>query len=390
MGVYQNGNVIFVDETFYVETVPGDFDTAVATDPTVVTFSVRDPDSVVTSYVYGVDAVVTNPSVGRYLLELAALTLGGVYHYRVEGTGTVQAAAEGEFTIEPSSVLAPVTTDPVLGPCQSWCDVQDIAEWGDTGFGSDWTQLEPAAAAASQILFELSGRQYSGVCTPVTVRPCSASCGCWGWILAPMSPGAPQVPVGGWGRWGGAWGWGWDGCTSVCGCSALSQALLPGYPIVEITEVKIDGAVVNPTGYRLDDWRYLTRLADPVTGQAQFWPGCQRLDLADTEPNTWSVTYRAGQVPPVAGGLAAAQLGFQLARAMGGSDCLLPAGVTSISRQGITVQRAPFTSWGLKGGSWATGIPLVDAFLSAYNPSGLTRPTAVWSPDIQQFGETLG
>lgn len=65
MGVYQNGSVVFVDETFYVETVPGDFDTAVPTDPTVVTYSTRDPNGDVTSYVFGVDAEVTNPSVGQ-------------------------------------------------------------------------------------------------------------------------------------------------------------------------------------------------------------------------------------------------------------------------------------------------------------------------------------
>jgi hypothetical protein len=392
MGVYQSGNVVLVDETFYVETIPGDFSTAVPTDPTTVTFSVRDPSNVVVAYIWGVDGEVANPSVGRYVLTLAAATEAGDWFYRCAGTGTVQAASEGGFTISASSVLVPTTTEPRMGPCQAWCDEQDVALFGDTGVGSDWSQLEGVCVAASEILYELSGRQYGGVCVPETVRPCATGCGCWNnWLPSPpLSPGAPQVSVG-WGWWGGGFGWGWgtEGSSEVCGCQPLSTVALSGYPVVEVTEVKIDGVVLATTEYRLDDWRYLVRLADS-NGDPQYWPGCQRLDLEDTESGTWAVTYRAGQVPPLIGTQAAAQLAFQLWRAMNGSECLLPAGVTTIQRQGITVQRAPFTAWGIKNGSWATGLSLVDAFLSAYNPAGLSRPSAVWSPDLPQFARHLG
>jgi hypothetical protein len=290
-----------------------------------------------------------------------------------------------------SSVLIPTTTDPVLGPCQIWCDGQDVATSYATGVGSDWSLLTPACEVASEILYELSGQQYSGICPPQTVRPCADNCGCWDVLLSPMSPGAPQVQWG-WGLWGGdlGWGWGYEGCGGLCGCGVLSRAVLPDYPVVEITEVKINGVVVAESEYRLDGWKYLTRVA-ASNGDPQFWPGCQNLDRADTEDGTWSVTYRAGQVPPLAGRLAAAQLAWQIWKStMGASDCLLPSGVTSVTRTGITINRAPFTEWGTQGGSWATGLPLVDMFLSAYNPAGLPRRSTVWSPDVQADAVRLG
>lgn len=284
---------------------------------------------------------------------------------------------------------------PVLGPCETWVTAAEVAACcAAADVGSDSSVLDASAVAASQVLFELSGGQFSGSCEVVAARPCADDCGCWGWLLEPMSPGAPQVAWGsfGWGSWPGGWGWGWDGCGSNrCGCGALSRATLSGYPVTEITEVKIDGVVVDPTGYRLDGWKYLTRLADPDTLEERFWPACQRLDLDDTELGTWSVSYRSGVDPPPLGIQAAAQLACQIFLACSGSaSCDLPAGVTKIDRQGITIERAPFLAWGLKQGAWATGLSLVDLFLSSYNPAGLRRRTAVWNPDSELYAERVG
>lgn len=388
MGVYQNGSAPLIWDVFGIETTPGDFSTFVPTNPTTVTYYLRDPDGTVTPYVFGVDPEVTNPSVGRFELRPGALNLAGLWTYRAEGTGAVVAICEGDLTILPSSVLTPVVSEPVNGPCQLWCDPQDIVDCSNLDLSSDTSILESAAASASEILYQLSGRIYNGRCTQ-TVRPCSDGCGCWPYQFMPgLSIGAPQVPLGwtgGWGFWGSGWGWGGD----HCGCSPLSRALLPGYPVTSITEVKIDGVVLAADEYRLDEWRWLTRMADS-DGNAQFWPGCQRLDLPDTEEGTWSCTYVHGVTPPETGKRAAAQLGGYLYQSCMTGDCTLPVGATQVTRQGITVAKAPFISWTQINGRWATGLPLVDAFLSSVNKKGVSRRPIAWAPGAVPYARKVG
>lgn len=282
---------------------------------------------------------------------------------------------------------------PVEGPCESWVTAAEVAACCSADVGSDTGLFDAAAIAASMALFELSGRQWSGACVIEDARPFSDDCGCWDWVLSPMSPGAPQIPWGtfGWGSWGGSWGWGWDGCSGPMGCGSLSRAILTGYPVISIEEVKIDGVVLDPSEYRLDEWRFLTRMADPTTREPRFWPACQRLDLDGDQPGTWTVSYTSGTVPPALGVQAAAQLACQIYLACTGSDdCVLPSGVTKIERQGITIERAPFLAWGKLNGQWATGLSLVDLFLATYNPAGLRRRTAVWLPDGPPLSVQLG
>lgn len=285
---------------------------------------------------------------------------------------------------------------PVAGPCTSWITADQVADCCGSEAGSDSSIFQDAADAASSLLFELSGRQWNGVCEQ-TVRPCADNCGCWQWLTSPASPGVPQVPAfsWSWAYWGGyGWGWGYGGggndtVESMCGCGSLSRVLLPGYPVVSITEVQINGDVLDASEYRLDGWKWLTRMAD-ADGNAQFWPACQRLDRPLGDDGTWGVTYEFGVAPPLLGEMAAAQLACELYRACAGQDCKLPVGATRVTRQGITVERAPFLSWALMNGQWATGIALVDAFLSAYNPQGLRRPPSVWSPDLAPYATRLG
>lgn len=398
MSVYQNGSTVFVDFTFYVLTDPTKHNPVwpsdyAPSDPTTTTFYVRSPDNDLLTFVFATDTEVTNPSVGRYLLELDAsvLDISNLWTYRVQGTGAVEAAAEGEFDILPSQVLEPFVSEPGFAPCQNWCDVQDVAErCSGSSAGSDWTKYEAAVQAASQILFRLSGGQYTGICRQ-TVRPFNDGCGCWSWITSPASPGVPQWPVGfGFGAWGGlGWGWGYGGCNSVLGCGPVSRVLLPGYPVTSVVSVNVAGTVLGASEYRLDGWRWLTRM-DDSDGNPQFWPGCQDLSREIGEPGTWAVSVTSGQAPPVAGQLAATELACEIFRAMEGGECKLPQGATQAIRQGITIQMAPFRAWGQINGQWATGLYMVDAFLSSFNPAALKRRPSVWSPDIEPFAAKLG
>jgi hypothetical protein len=149
--------------------------------------------------------------------------------------------------------------------------------------------------------------------------------------------------------------------------------LLSGYPVQIITEVKIDGDVVAPSSYRLDEGRFLTRL------DGDHWPSCQDLSLADTEEGTFSVSYGYGASPPEIGIKAAAQLACELYKACSGEACALPARVTRAVRQGVTYEMNAFRFDPIAK-AWKTGLPLVDAFLNAYNPVGLLRRPTIWAP----------
>jgi hypothetical protein len=144
--------------------------------------------------------------------------------------------------------------------------------------------------------------------------------------------------------------------------------------------VLIDGDVVDPSSYRIVRDRYLQRLDDPGPPVAhRTWPSCQNVTLADSEDGTFAVTYTYGRYPPESGKLAAAQLAKELLKECNGEACALPKGTTRVTRQGVTVEKPAFTSWVRETG-WNTGMPLVDAFLSSFNPSGLQRRPVIWSP----------
>lgn len=273
------------------------------------------------------------------------------------------------------------------GPCTPWINAEEV--FGASGVSlSDSVDINDATAAAQGVLFALSGRQFAGECVGF-VRPCRLGCG-WGTIGGgdgvELALAGASWWFGGWGGLGGAgtiWGWwGGDGGDAACGCQPLSEVKLNGYPITGIKEVLINGEVVPPEEYRLDRNRYLVRLNDPDTGTRRYWPGCQNMSLAAGENHTWSVEYFYGSPPPAAGKLACAELAVQFALALDGSeDCILPVGVTKVTRQGVTIERlVPLFSVGR-----ATGLVLVDAFLSSYNPAGLKRRPAIMSPGYPKF-----
>jgi hypothetical protein len=159
---------------------------------------------------------------------------------------------------------------------------------------------------------------------------------------------------------------------------------LAGVPVREVSEVLVDGDVVNPDLYTLLNQRYLVRLDNG------HWPREQNLTEADTEDHTFSVTYTYGQDPPELGVMAAAQLGCQLYAACGGSgDCVLPAGTTRVIQQGVVVEKLAFTSWAFRSGEWRTGLSLVDAFLQGYNPRGIQRRPTFWAPGKRQYPQAF-
>lgn len=386
--IYQRGTAINLVQDFWTI----DPLTLVSTpaDPTTVVFQIVAPDNTEQTYTFGVDPNVTRPVVGTFVCALDPQIPPGTYRYRCTGTGAVEAASEDQFEVIESGVLTP---DPsgvaTLGPCSSWINGDDVAACGpDLGVGSDHWLLDDVAYMASYVLYELSGRQYPGVCQR-TVRPCQDGCTCFGMSSSLGLPLYWTSAVGSLGYWA-------NECGDRCGCGTISVVKLAGYPIREIVEVKIDGVVLpefdlvtGDRNWRLDERRNLVRMYTPGTPpQPNAWPACQSISLDDDQPGTFSVKYNWGMDVPALGQKAATQLAHQLYNACTGATCTLPGKVTKIVRQGITMERIVPLADLLRSG--ATGLALVDTFIATSNPTKMKRRPALWSPDVQQFARKLG
>lgn len=79
--------------------------TGVNTDPTMVNFYMRSPLGVRVTYVYGVNAEVTNTATGVYHFD-ATPDKVGIWKYRFEGTGIVTAVDEKDVEILRSGAIA--------------------------------------------------------------------------------------------------------------------------------------------------------------------------------------------------------------------------------------------------------------------------------------------
>lgn len=255
-----------------------------------------------------------------------------------------------------------------FGPCAPWpvrwtCDVSTESP----------TATGIAVASATEVLWALSGRRF-GTCQ-VTLRPCREDCygtAYWSSYGAPW-PASVFPSMGGWG-----YSWGWfdslcGSCSGTCSCSEISEVRLPA-PVSSIVSVKIDGTpmVTGGAAYRVDDNRLLVRT------DGQRWPRCNDLSKDDTQPGTWSVTALYGEEIPEMAQLAVGQLACEILKSANGQDCMLPAGITQLVREGVTISYPDIGDLWKKG---RTGLYLVDAFLTTVNPSGLRHRAKTYRVD---------
>ena len=234
-----------------------------------------------------------------------------------------------------------------------WCTPGDVIDQpACSGFDGDPGDLLPFIDAASEILFARSGRQFGT--RSITVRPYRCNCS---YDRATRTPAWDQ----GWSFRGG-----WPGCTS-CGGSTYavdaSSVFLGVGALVDVTQVKVDGDVLTEgVDFRVDEATWLVRLPDG--DNRRLWPSDQRLDMADTEDGTWSVSALVGTPVPQIGVLAAAELACELSRA-GQDSCSLSPRVQQTEAQGITTE---YIVAALNDGE-SIGLPLCDMFIATYNPA---------------------
>jgi hypothetical protein len=254
--------------------------------------------------------------------------------------------------------------------CAAWAEAAQVTALGCIPTGLTAELIAAKLPAATDLLYRASGYQWPGVCTSPIIRPRG--------VHPDDVAGGGPVAI----QMGDGW-WIPQGITGTlavnclgggsCSCLSMRQILLPGEPVVSIEEVKIDGQVLDPEAYRVDNWRYLVR-QDGGT-----WPCCQQAHLPDTEPGTWSVVFTYGAAPPASGVLAAVALATDLAAACATPDtCSLPPDAVRASRNGVEFDLQPADL--MIDGKFTT--PEAEAFIQATNPHGLADTGHVRSPEL--------
>lgn len=233
--------------------------------------------------------------------------------------------------------------------CRPWAAVSELPERRPVLTEDVW---DGVLWQASELLYVLSGRQYSGSCesqVALVQRPDGRPG--WSWpydaALASDVPAGVAANLHAGIRTGGPVGW--------------PVVALPDPPVTNILEAVLDGEPVRT-------------VCEPATGQlwradGQRWPGGTDLQ----------VTYQHGLPPPVGGRQSAVLLAVEMGKAFThDSSCRLPRRIQTITREGVTVGfQDRFES--LDQGR--VGIWEIDVWLRAVNPHGMQRRARVWSPD---------
>jgi hypothetical protein len=231
--------------------------------------------------------------------------------------------------------------------CSPWATLADLPDNRPAAVTD--AQWDTYLLAASQILFDLSGRKWhGGGCTATETfdEVCAAACRC-----------------------GVLWLSGWTRC-SGCNYTRPCRVRLRSTTNVEVTSVELDEVLVPVDGYHVQDGWLIddTRVGWVLTGGRTV------------------VAYTWGAAPPTAGRLAAATLALELGKAgCRDSSCRLPQRLQTLTRQGVT---ATFLDPQTFLSDRRTGLTEVDLWLAAVNPNRSRQPARVWSPETAARGRT--
>jgi len=306
---------------------------------------------------------IVDLAVGSYVYPWNISSSVEVGDYLFVWSGTVSGDA-----VTATETIGVITANSGTG--SSPCDVWPV-KWLCSLSAGAAAVTGDALQAATEVLWALSGRRF-GLCT-VTLRPCKRACsdvpwpsGLWPSVTAGMTYPMP-VNLGG-GEWLNLT---CGSCTRDCSCATLEEVLLPG-PVYDIVEVKVDGDVLDPSSYRLDDGRILVRV------DGGRWPTCNNLNLADTQTDTWSITARYGEDVPLLGQMAVGELACEFVNLFLGGECQLPQPIQSLSRQGVSITYVDPNEL-LDNGR--LGMRMSDMFIQTVNPGGLRARARVFDID---------
>lgn len=221
---------------------------------------------------------------------------------------------------------------------------------------------DEACRVASNILWAMSGRKYSGTTTVTeryyTVINSFRYQGGSAKDFYPHMVGGRifNVPTEDWN----------DSAYQSDGSSSLSRIKLRGKPVQKVHLVRSghDGTIIPEDKY------YVAEHSTLIAYKGVPWP-----------PGNIEVTYTYGSQPPAAGRAAARSFAQQLINSWNGDSCRLPDRITSVTRQGVsyTVLDSQDFLENLR-----TGIYEIDLFLKTANPAKALAPAKVFSPDMHR------
>lgn len=287
----------------------------------------------------------------------------------VSGSASGVHASTGAVSHAVSVGMSVSGSNPAASPassvlCSPWATEDDVPEAVRAELGLTNVQWSRVMMIASEILWALSGRRWygSGCLEEAYLRSTPprtgtgtwpyhrswGNCGCWG--RADWVNGYPVAPyVGQWSHSGGAY-----------------AVKLPRDVVTEIVSVTVDGN--SFTSYNLTRSGWLERL------DGQAWDTCSGSTV---------VTYRHGEPPPLGGVQACLTLAIELARDFYGiGKCKLPKRVSTVTRQGVTVDIVDSLDILKEGG---TGLTSVDLWLRSVNPEARPQRAGVISLDVPRL-----
>lgn len=235
------------------------------------------------------------------------------------------------------------------GPCAPFISDEDITDDEICRVGSGETdgatpeQISELRAAASTIVWVLLGRPNIGVCE-VTIYPCSHQ-DCWRF---------------------------WDRSESTLGlhhpCAGCGDdGILLDTPVIDISDVTVDGATLPASDYVLVDQKWLVRLG-------QSWPSV----AADINYTDFSVSYSFGTEPDQLVKDATVELVVDMWKSRPGYGAPFPAHASSVSRQQVSFSLEEEADRASRAGM---SLPALSKAVAVYNPGQQAFPSMAWSPD---------
>lgn len=248
----------------------------------------------------------------------------------------------------------------------------------DAGLAPDDPRLEDVVLQASEILYNLTGRQFAGT-QNVKVRPW-VPCTC-GWQFAYAGyPGWASIYPSYPGYWWGPYG---------CSCQP-PRVNLGFWPVVTINQIWYDGAAQPLGDFHLDNYRYLVRndgLQFPGYANNMWAVKGGPYDNAN-DGFVFEVDLDYGTPVPRLLQRATRELACRLLDdcLCADNSCKVPDRVNSLSRQGVSISMFDPLDIIREGG---TGIYAVDLAIKTYNPTKMQSPSFVWAPDLSGTGQRI-
>lgn len=295
--------------------------------PAQITLTVTHPNGAVDTFVKG--DMTQGATVAEWSIFVTP-DADGAWRYSFLGLVDNQNVEQGGVFIVGAG------SAPTTGPCEPWASWDVVEACGPSSLADvSPQQREYAVDVASEILYNLSGRVYPGICT-VTRSLCLSCRTC--------------LPA-------------------TCGCEPVNGYYVDlgiAAPVWGAWDVIAGGVTLPASAYTVHDKRYLVRT------DGELWPVTGNGQTSLVDPNTFRATWAYGRRVPTGGQKAAQLFVTEIAKlCIGDKSCQIPQRVTSMTREGMTFTILDSMKMIEEG---RTGIALIDLWLVSDKAGRKSKP----------------